>query len=180
MAVGTGDDAARLAVPGVHATGSQGAELEVVHVGRVVDQDGQPGGQLAEQPGGVEPIRVGDDLHDAPVADLEAMAKGAVDHVAAPVLGQTVDVRQLVYQAGSGKNPASDDGVATDELDPEAVVIGTGHTARQTGKDLNAIAADFLATIGDQLRRRNPFTTEVAVHVCGRSVARVAGVDHDH
>ena len=83
--------------------------------------------QLAEQPGGVEPHRVGDDLDDAPVADLEAVAERAVDDVAAPVLGEAVDVGELVDQTGRGEHPAGDDGVAADELDAEAVVVGAGH-----------------------------------------------------
>ena len=49
----------------------------------------------------------------------------------APVFGEAVDVRELVDQTGGGKHPTSDDGVATDELDAEAVVVGAGHaTAR--------------------------------------------------
>ena len=110
---------------------------------------------------------MGDDLDDAPVADLEAVAERTVDDVAPPVLRQAVDVGELVHQTGGGKDPASDDGVAPDELDAEAAVIRAGHTARATGQDLTAVAADLLATNGGQLRGREPFMTEVAVHVCG-------------
>ena len=63
-----------------------------------VEYDGELGRQLAEQPGGMEPHRVGDDLDDAPVADLEAVAERAVDDVAPPVLCQAVDVGELVHQ----------------------------------------------------------------------------------
>ena len=66
---------------------------------------------------------MGDDLDDAPVADLVAVAERTVDDVAAPVLRETVDVRQLVHQTGGGKNPTSDDGVTADELDAETVVL---------------------------------------------------------
>ena len=146
VAVGTRDDAAHVSVDDVHAAGSQGVELGVVDVDRVVEHDGELGAQLAEQPGGVESHRVGDDLDDAPVADLEAVAERTVDDVAAPVLGEAVDVRELVDQAGGGKNPTSDDGVTADELDAEAVVVGAGHTTHATGEDLTAVAADLLTT----------------------------------
>ena len=89
--------------------GPQGLELGVVDVDAVVEHQGEPGAQLAEQPGGVEAHRVGDDLDDAPVADLEAVAERAVDDVAAPVLGEAVDVGELVDQTGGGEHPAGDD-----------------------------------------------------------------------
>ena len=47
-------------------------------------------------------------------------------------------------------------------------------------EDLAAVAADLLATDGGQLRRRQALVAEVAVHVGGRGVARLAGVDDDH
>ena len=70
---------------------------------------------------------MGDDLDDAPVADLEAVAERAVDDVAAPVLGEAVDVGELVDQTGGGQNPPGDDGVTADELDAEVAVVGAGH-----------------------------------------------------
>jgi transcriptional regulator with XRE-family HTH domain len=120
------------------------------------------------------------DLHDAPVADLEAVAERTVDDVAPPVFRKAVDVRELVHHTDGSKNPTSDDGVTADEFEPEAVVIRPGHTTHATGEDLTAVAADLLATSGGQLRWRKPFTTEVAVHVCGGGVARLAGIDDDH
>ena len=111
-----------------------------------MEHDGELGAQLAEQPGGVQAHRVGDDLDDAPVADLEAVAERAVDDVAAPVLGEAVDVGELVDQAGGGEHPTGDDRVTADELDPEAVVVGAGDATRPTGEDLAAVAADLLAT----------------------------------
>ncbi len=74
---------------------------------------------------------MGDDLDDVAVAHLEAMAERTVDDVVAPVLREAVDVGKLVHQAGGGQDPAGDDGVTADELDPEAVVIRAGH-ARST------------------------------------------------
>ena len=180
MAVGVCDDAAHVALDDIHAAGSQGVELGVVNVDRVVEHNGELGAQLAEQPGGVESLRVGDELDDSAVADLEAVAERTVDDVAPPVFREAVDVREFVHQPGGGKNPTSDDRMATDELDAEVFVVRAGHTTHATGEDLTAVAADLLTTNGGQLRWRKPFTTEVAVHVQGGGVAWLAGVDDDH
>ena len=123
---------------------------------------------------------MGDDLDDAPVADLVAVAERAVDDVAAPVLGEAVDVGELVDQTGGGEHPAGDHGVAAGELDAEAAVVGAGDVDGAAGEDLAAVAADLLATDRGQLRRRKALVAEVAVHVGGGGVARLAGVDDDH
>ena len=96
---------------------------------------------------------MGDDLDDALVADLVAVAERAVDDVAAPVLGEAVDVGELVDEAGGGQHPAGDDRVAAGELDAEAAVVGAGDVDGPAGEDLAAVAADLLATDGGQLRR---------------------------
>ena len=180
VAVGTGDDAAHLSVHDVDTAGSQGIELGVVHVDRVVEHHSEPGAQLAEQRGGVETPRVGDDLDDAPVADLVAVAERTVDDVAAPVLGEAVDVRELVDETGGGQHSSGDQRMATGELDAEAAVVGAGDVDGAAGEDLTAVAADLLTTNGGQLRRRKPLVTEVAVHVGGGGISWLAAVDDDH
>ena len=180
VAVGARDDAGHSCVDDVHAARPQGVELGVVDVGGVMEHDGELGAQLAEQPGGVQAQGVGDDLDDAPVADLEAVTERTVDHVAAPVLGEPVDVGELVDHAGGRKDSTGDDGVTADELDTESLVAGAGDPTHPAGEDLTAVAAHLLATQGGELRGRPPFVAEVAVHVCGRGVARLAGVDDDH
>ena len=152
-AAGTGDDAAHSSVDDVHPGGPKDAELGIVEVGRVVEHHGELGGQLAEQPGGVQSHRVGDDLHDAPIADLVAVAERTVDDIAPPVFGEPVDVGELVHQPGGGKHPTSDDDVTADEFDAEAVVIGARHPSGATGEDLSAVASDLLTANGAQLRR---------------------------
>jgi DNA-binding XRE family transcriptional regulator/quercetin dioxygenase-like cupin family protein len=180
VAVGIGDDAAHVPVHDVHATGSQRVELRLVDVDGTVEDNGVSSAQLAEQPGRVNAHRVGDNLDEPSVADLEAVAERTVDDVTPPMFGEAIDVRELVHQAGGGQNPTSDDGMTAEELDTEPVVIRAGHTIRASSEDLTAVAADLLTTSGDQLRWRTSFTTEVAVHVCGWRVARLAGVDDDH
>jgi hypothetical protein len=167
-------------VDDLHPTGSQGVEFGVVEIGSIVNHNGELGTQLAEQPGDVEAPRVSDNLDDASVSDLEAVAERTMNYVASPMLSQAVDVRELVNQTGGGENPTSDYGVTAGEFDAEEVVVGSGDTIYQRGQDLSAVAADLLLTSGRQVRWRLTFTTEEAVHVCGRSIAWLAGVDDDH
>ena len=174
-----GDDPAHANVDDAHPGGSQSLERRVVGVDTVVEDHGVPGAQLAEQRGGVKAHRMGDDVDDAPVANLEAMAERAVDHVAAPVLSEAVDVGQLVDEAGGGEHATGDDRVATDELDAEAVVVGAGHVERATGDDLASVTADLLATDRGELRRRQALVSEIAVHVGSGSIARFTGIDDD-
>src|SRR5690606_31828064 len=115
-------DATHLGAEDLHAGCTQGIEPGGGHVDVVLEGGGEPGGELAEQSGRVESHRVGDDLDDGPVAELEAVAEGAVDDVSPPPFGEAVDVRKLVHQAGRSEHPPSDDGVASDELDAESVV----------------------------------------------------------
>ena len=70
--------------------------------------------------GGMKAHRMGDDADDAPVANLETVTERAMDHVAAPMLRQAVDLRQLVDQARGGQHPTSDDRVPAHEFDAEA------------------------------------------------------------
>jgi hypothetical protein len=128
----------------------------------------------------VEPQRVGDYLDDSLVADLIAVTERAVDDVAPPVLSQTLNVRELVNQAGGGNNPASNDGVATGELHAEVAVVSPAHATREAGDDLAAVAADFFTSDRDQLRRGQPFAGQVAMQMPGRAVARLSGIDDDH
>ena len=123
---------------------------------------------------------MGDDLDDAPVADLEAVAEGAVDDVAAPVLGQSVDVGEFVDQTGGGEHSTGDERMPTGERDVEVVVVGTGDVDRATGDDLTSVAADLVAADRGQVRRRESLVSEVAVHVGGGGVAGLAGIHDDH
>ena len=167
-------------VDDVHPGSSQVLDLAVAGVDPLVEHQREPGAQLAEQTSPVEPRRMGDDLDDAPVADLEPVAERAVDDVATPVAGKALDVGEFVDQTGCGEHPAGEHRVAADELDAEAIVLGSRHLHHAAVDHLDAIAADLVATDRGQLRGRQTFEAEVAVHVRGRSVARLAGVDDDH
>jgi transcriptional regulator with XRE-family HTH domain len=175
-------DAPRRAGNDVDTGRSQYVEPAVLEIDTVGDDHGEPGGELAEQPGPMEILRMGDDLHDALITEFVAVAERAVDHLAPPVLRESVDVGQLVHQTGCRQHPARHDGVPTDELDAEAEarVVGAGHLAGTAGDNFAAVAAYLLAPDCDQLGRSNPFMAEIAVHVRGRGVARVTAVDDDH
>ena len=137
------------------------------------------GGELAEQPGRMQAHRVSDDLDDAPFADFVAVTERAVDDIAAPVSSETFDVGEHVDQSGGGDDAASDDGSAADEFDTEAAVCEAGDVDGATGEDLATVAAHFFSSDRDQFCWRQAFMAEVAVHVCSRGVAWVAGIDDD-
>ena len=173
------NDASHLSVDHGHAGRPERVDLRVVSVDTVVEHQGETVGQLAEEARRVQPHRVRDDLDDASVADLEPVAERTMDDVTAPVLGQTVDVGEFVDQTGGGEDPPGDHRGAAHQFDPEAVVIGAGHVHHAAVQDFASVAADLVATDGRQLRRGDPLVSQVAVHVGGRGVPRIAGIDDD-
>ena len=108
MPVGAGDEPPDRTGDDVHAGAAQRGERGVVDADAVVQHQGEPRAELAEEGGRVEAHRMGDDLDDALVAHLVAVAERTVDDVAAPVLGHAVDVRELVDQTGGGEHPPGD------------------------------------------------------------------------
>ena len=122
---------------------------------------------------------MGDDLDDAPVADLEAVAERAVDDTASPLLGDAVDLGELVDQAGGGEHSPCDHRVTAHERDPETAVAVADDIEGATGEDLDAVAANLVTADGGELRRRSPVMAEVAVHVGGGGVAWLTSVDDD-
>ena len=97
----------------------------------------------------------------------------------APVLGEAGHVGQLVGQAGRGDDPSGVDDVPAGELEAEAVVLARD-VEDPSGEDLGPVGAYLLARDPQEVRRRPPLVPEVAVHVGGRRIARLAGVDDEH
>ena len=149
-----GDDAPDALVDDVHPGRAEGIELGVTRRHALVQHDRQLRRQLTEQRRRMEARRVGDDLHDASIADLVAVAERAVDDIATPVLGDPGDVRELVDQPGRGEHPPGHHRVPAGELDAEASVGGPGDVDGVAGDHLDAVAADLLATDRGQRRRR--------------------------
>lgn len=142
-------------------------------------EHGETFGELAEQRSSMQTHRVRDDLYDALVADLVAVTEGAVDDRATPLVGQALDVGQLVGEACSNHDPASVEDVSGSELDDKTLAVPR-HLNHPTRQDLAAVAADLCTSGGRELCRRVPVPAEEAVHVRGRGVAWLTGVDHDH
>ena len=123
---------------------------------------------------------MGDDLDDAPVADLEAVAERTVDHVAGPSALRGRRCRGARPPGRWRQEPGE-----RRWSDRRRVRRGSdrhlrGSHGHATGENLTAVAADLLATNGWSAPMAGPFAAEVAVHMGGGSVARLAGVDDDH
>ena len=122
----------------------------------------------------------GEDLDDAQVAHLVSVAERAMDDVAAPMLREALDVGEFVSQARGSQGAVRDDRVTPRQLGTQPIVVGAGHANNAFGQDLHAVAANLRASHAEQRGRRHALIPEVAVHVRGRRVARLAGVDDDH
>ena len=112
---------------------------------------------------------------DRAVADLPAVAVRAVQHVAAPPLGDARHVGQLVDETGREHQAARLHRAAVGQLDAEAraVLAALGrHRADASLGQLPAVRRDLRAAGGEQLGRRRALAGQVVVHVPGGRVAR--------
>ena len=122
--------------------------------------------------------RAPDDAEPA-VADLVAVAVGAVQDVAGPPVAEPGDVRQLVAQPGRDQQPPRRDPLTVGEEDPEPAAAVGHEVGDGAGDDLAAVPRDLVPAGGEQLGGWQAVAGEVAVHVGGRGVARLARVDHE-
>ena len=124
------------------------------------------------------PIGAAEDA-DRPVAHLPAVAVRAVQDVAAPTARAARDVGQLVGQPRGDQQPA---GAHRPPSARSTRKPSSRRSARHdlAGDDLAAVAGHLLATDGQQLARRGALAPEVVVHVPGRGVAGLPGVDDQH
>ena len=112
---------------------------------------------------------------DRPVANLPAVAVGAVEEVAAPELSDAGNVGQLVDCPGCEEQASRRHAVAAGKPEREAR-SDLDHTVVD---ELHAVALHFRATGGHELGRRHPVAREEALHVRRGSIARRARIDHD-
>ena len=118
------------------------------------------------------------------VADLVAVAVGAVQQVAAPALADAGDVGQLVAQAGGDQHAPGAQVRPPCEGDLERASRGGAGRRPQrdagdgAGHQVAAVAGDLGAAGGQQLGGRQAVASQEAVHVGGRGVARLPGIDH--
>jgi len=179
VAVGPGQDPPHRPLDHGHAARPQAVEVGVVDAGTIVDHHREPVGELAEERGGVQAHRTGDDLHHPSVPHLVAVAERAVDHAAAPVARQALDGGQLVGQTGGGEDPSGEDRRPPGQLDPEPPVVAPVHGEGQPGQHLGAVAADLLTGDGRELAGWQALVAQVAVHVTRRGVPGLARVHDD-
>ena len=90
------------------------------------------------------------------VADLVAVAVGAVQDVAGPPLAQARDVRQLVAQAGRDQQPPGRDPLPVREQDPEPAPAVRHELGDGAGDDLAAVARHLVPAGGQQLGGGSP------------------------
>ena len=99
--------------------------------------------------------------------------------IAGPPVAEAGDVGQLVAQAGRDQQSPRRDPPPVGEKGPEPA----GAVGHQVGDDavddVAAVAADLVASRGQQLGGWHAVAGEVAVHVGGRGVAWRARVDHE-
>jgi hypothetical protein len=103
-----------------------------------------------------------------------------VEDGVAPQVGEPLDLRQDVPQARCDEEPARPDGAALVERDLETSA-GLEHPGVDCAgpHDRPAEALHLLAAEPEQLGRVEPVAREVAVHVPGEPVPRLAAVDDE-
>ena len=116
---------------------------------------------LAKQVRMVDRAGICSDDADRLVANLPAVAVGAVEKVSAPTFSRTRDVRQLIDGARREQEPAAAQGATARQSQREArpglddLVVD----------DLDAVALDFGAADREQVGRRHPIAGQEGVHV---------------
>ena len=132
-------------------------------------------GPLAQEVRVLDGPGAGAEHADRLVADLPAVAVGAVQEIAAPALAGAGDVGQVVRGAGREQHLSRLDGPAAGEPEREA----GRRVDHAVLDDLDAVAPDLGARGLEQVGRGRPVARQEPLHVRGGSVARRAGVDDD-
>jgi hypothetical protein len=154
--------------------------LLLVGEGRhIMGEQHDVGAQLTKQQGLVHRPRPGAEDADWLVADLPAVAVGAVQHRRPPALGQARKLGQLVGQSGGDQQPPSCDVTPVRELRHELARTPL-HCFNEPALDAYAVLVDLTAPDRQQLARRRTLSAQVVVDVTSRGIARLAGIDHQH
>ena len=114
------------------------------------------------------------------IADLVAVAVGAVQDIAGPPVAQSGDVRQLVPQAGRDQHSPGRDPLPPGEERPEPARGGGQQVRDGALDDLASVARHLAAPGSQQLGGWEAVARQVAVHVGGGGVARRTGVHHQN
>ena len=113
---------------------------------------------------------------EALVAVLEAVAVRAGVRAGPPHLGEAGDVGNLVeHPRGQDDRPGHLRAVGPGEADGAVEDLGVLDVG---GHDIDAVAGEFRAAAGAQVRRVQAVVAEDAVHLVGGVVARRGAVEH--
>jgi hypothetical protein len=112
-------------------------------------------------------------------ADLVPVAVRAVQHVARPTLTQTGNVGYLVAEPGGDNHPSGCDPMTALEQRPEPGAAVGNQLGDSAFEDVPAVAGDLFTAADQQVTGWKAVTEEVPVHVGGRCVTGLAGVDHE-
>src|SRR4051794_36795489 len=104
------------------------------------------------------------------------MAVRAVQEISAPPLAHARDVRQLVADASGDENAAGTQVSAAGEMDNESWV--NAHDAVVDDRD--PVTGHLSAAGRQELLRGHAVSGEIPVHMRGRGVSWMAGVDDSH
>lgn len=116
---------------------------------------------------------------EPPVADLVAVAVGAVQDVACPPGREARNVGELVPQPGRDQEATGPDAVTSGEEDPEAVAAVGDDVGDGAVEKVAAVPGDFVASCRDQLGGWHAVAREEAVHVGRRGVPWGAVINDD-
>ena len=100
---------------------------------------------------------------DPAVSHLVAVAVRAVEDVSSPAVAQSLDVWELVAQAGRYKQPPGRDALTIGEQHPESTPAVGDEVANDGGDDVAALLADLPVACVQRLCRRHAVAREMAV-----------------
>jgi hypothetical protein len=142
-----------------------------------VHEEGDVAGPLPHKLRVLDRTRHGSENADRLVANLEAVAVGAMENIPRPTVLQPRDLRQLIPKAGCDKQPSGGNREATVKSDPkpsgEALDPGDGSV-----NDLAAIASHLFPAELNKLARREAIAGQKAVHLGCRRVPRHPAVNN--
>src|SRR5438445_3057019 len=101
-------------------------------------------------------------------------------NISGSTLAQAGNICQVTAQAGRDKQAAGRDPPAVGEKDPERAPAVGDEVGDGAFDDLTAVAVHLTTAGGREVGRRDAVAGQVAVHMCGWSVARRTGIHHEN
>ncbi|MCY1295205.1 hypothetical protein D9M70_445340 [compost metagenome] len=120
------------------------------------------------------------DDRDLALVELVAVAIGAMEGASAPALGQPLDVRQAVLDAGCKEQASALEGRTVGGGDDEGVLLAAGGHGAALDPDERRIGGELRPRGCGDLAGRDAVLAEEAMGVAGKPVAANALVDDSH